>query len=210
MTLKSRILGLVVIAGLLSACGSVHPGTAAVVNGERITMEQADLTARTLCIINLAGQEEGATYDNSQVRRQAVTSLIITEVAEQLAEERDLKVKISEESAAEVAAFREILEPKHRDDFDEVIGANLRFSAIAMELGKQSQPEIDDPNALMELGMGEISAAMSDLEVEIDPRFGLSPTGEQIADSGSLSVQGMNFEAPAPDERAVALHCSSV
>lgn len=209
MTLKSRILGLLVIAGLLGGCGTVHPGSAAVVNGERITMEQADATAHTLCLINTMGQQ-GASFDNAQVRRQAVISLVITEVAEQVAEEKDLKVKVSAEAEAQVAQFRELLAPEHRDQFDDVIGINLRFGAIAQELGRAANPGVDDPNALTELGMAELSAAMQDMDVEIDPRFGLAPTGEQIADSGSLSVASLNAEASAQVERAAALQCGSV
>lgn len=209
MTLKSRILGLLVIAGLLGGCGTVHPGSAAVVNGERITMEQADATAHTLCLINTMGQQ-GASFDNAQVRRQAVISLVITEVAEQVAEEKDLKVKVSAQSQAEVAEFRELLPTEHREQFDEVIDINLRFGAIAMELGRVKNPDVDDPNALLELGMAELSAAMQEMDVEIDPRFGLAPTGEQIGDSGSLSVPSVNFDAPAPDERAAALQCGSI
>lgn len=209
MTLKSRILGLLVIAGLLGGCGTVHPGSAAVVNGERITMEEADRTAHTLCLINMIGQD-GASFDNAQVRRQAVISLVITEVAEQLAKEKDLDVKVSAESQAEIAQFREMLAPEEREQFDEVIDINLRFGAIAQELGRVANPDIDDPNALLELGMAELSAGMQDMDVEIDPRFGLAPTGEQIADSGSLSVSSLNAEASAQVQRAAALQCSSI
>lgn len=209
MTLKSRILGLLVIAGLLGGCGTVHPGSAAVVNGERITMEQADLTAHTLCLINMVGQD-GASFDNAQVRRQAVISLVITEVAEQVAEEQGLNVKVSAQSQAEVAQFREMLAPEHREQFDEVIDINLRFGAIAQELGRVANPDVDDPNALLELGMAELSAAMQGMDVEIDPRFGLSSTGEAIADSGSLSVSSLDAEASAQVQRAAALQCSSI
>lgn len=209
MALKSRILGLVVVAGLLSACGSVNPGAAAVVNGERITMQTADEAARTFCQVNMAGQPEGSATDNTQMRLQALASLIISEVADQVAKEEGIKVTVDNELPAEFADFRGSLTAADRAAFDSIYEANMRMGAIATELGRAAAPDEKNPEALAQLGMKELQKALAEQDIEIDPRFGLSPELTQIADSGSLSVATVNFDAPAPDERSLALQCSN-
>ena len=208
MALKSRILGLVVAAGLLSACGSVQPGAAAVVNGETISMRSADEAAQTFCLINLAGQQGGGAVDNSEIRRQALTALLLVEVADQVAADRNLKYTVPKEKPAGIDEFRKALEPSVRKNFDTLISDNFRLGAIVIELGRATDPKLTDENALLELGMAELNKAMADMDVEIDPRFGLDASGQQIADSGSLSVATENLDAPAPDERAIALQCA--
>lgn len=210
MALKSRILGLVVAAGLLSACGTVHPGAAAVVNGERITMQEADSLAPVFCQVQVAGQQGTAVFDNAQVRREALSSLIFIELAEQIADERDLTVKVPDEENPQLAAFREILAPEYHASFDSFIEQNLRFGAIAIALGASLAPDVKDENSLLELGMAEMSKVLSETEIEIDPRFGLSPEGQAIADSGSLSVLSMNLEGSTPETRAAATLCSGL
>lgn len=210
MALKSRILGLVVVAGLLSACGSVHPGAAAVVNGERITMQEADSIAPLYCLVQLAGQQESAVFDNAQIRREALSSLIFIEVADQLAAEKNLTVKVSDDLGAPAEAFREALDPEFRDDFDSLMEQNLRFGAIAIALGRSVAPDVADENELLNIGMGEIGKALGESDIDIDPRFGINAMGEQIADSGSLSAMTVNLDRSTADTRAAATLCSAV
>ncbi len=210
MAFKSKILGLVLAAGLLGACSAVHPGTAAMVDGDPITMSEADSAAQTFCIVNIAGQGGTGSFDNAEIRRQALTSLIIVKVAEKIAADRDIEVKVPHDDRAEVEAFRDMLEPDQRDGFDKIIEDNLRFGVIAVELGRDSNPEITDENQLFELGMAELSTTMAGMDIDIDPRFAMSDMGEQIADSGSLSVASVNFDAPSVDERAIATQCTAL
>ena len=209
MVLKSRILGLAVVAGLLSACGAVNPGAAAVVNGERISMQTADDAARTFCQVNMVGQPEGSATDNSQMRLQALASLIISEVADQVAKEEGIKVNVDDELPAEFVAFRDSLNASDRAAFDSIYKANIRMGAIATELGRAAAPDEKNPDALAQIGMQVLQKSLAEQDIEIDPRFGLSPELTQISDSGSLSVATVNFEAPAPDERSLALQCRS-
>lgn len=210
MALKSKIIALVAAASFLGACGTVHPGAAAVINGQTISMEAADQAAQTFCMINLVGQDPSATFDNAEIRRQALTSLIIVEVAEQVATERGVEYTVPADEREELEMFREQLDPDAREGFDQILEDNLRFGAIAIALGRDANRDVSDESQLLELGMAELSGALTEMDVEIDPRFSINSMGEQIADSGSLSVASVNFNAPAPDERALATQCSGV
>lgn len=208
MSVWSRVVGLGVVALMVGACGPVHPGAAAIVDGERISMAVADETAQTYCIVNLAGQPEGTMYDNAEVRRQALTSLIAMTAADQLAEEKDLKVTVPTDNSGQLEEFVEMIDPQHVEAFTEVFEDNNRLGAIALELGRSDASKGASDEEISQAGFQVIIAAMQKKDIEIDPRFALGQDGSPIADSGSLSVSTMDLDAPAPDERAVALQCS--
>lgn len=209
MSVWSRVVGLGVVALMVGACGPVHPGAAAIVDGERISMATADETARTYCIVNLAGQPEGTMYDNAEVRRQALTSLIAMTAADQLAEDKGLKITVpAADDSGQFEEFVAMLDPKDVEAFTEVFDDNNRLGAIALELGRADANKGASDEEISQAGFQVVIDAMQKKDIEIDPRFALGKDGSPVADSGSLSVPTMDLDAPAPDERAVALQCS--
>src|SRR5215212_4662651 len=95
---RARAAVLIVAALTLAACGNIHPGAAAVVDDQTISMRTLNKTARAYCTLSLAGsQQQGATSpDNAEVRRQAVTTLVSLAVGRKLAKEHGITVRPSQ------------------------------------------------------------------------------------------------------------------
>ena len=71
--------GTLAAALLLSACGSVHPGSAAVVGSDTISASQADTTALAVCAADSASQPSGVPA-RTELRR-ALSLLVQTTLA---------------------------------------------------------------------------------------------------------------------------------
>ncbi len=215
MLTRSRAVVLAVAALSLGACANVHPGSAAVVDGESISMRTLDDTAVAYCTLTAdsAKQQGIQSVDNADVRRQAIVGLVSVAVARDVAEREDLTI---EPSAYELdAQQRQSLESAFPDgDVDalqQAIQDSREVSAIATALAvKQTgeQPTPENEAQLAEMGQNTILGAFADSDVKFAPRFGLSPSGEQRADTGSLSVASVDLEAPTAEDLPVTQRCS--
>lgn len=205
---KTRLAVLGLAALLMAGCGPVNPGAAAVVDGTRIPMSDVDDVADVYCTASLSGQDGSAAgIDSSALRRQSVADLVSGAVADRVAEERGYQVTVP----ALAAADREQLEQMFGDDLDaalELIERNQRTGVIAQEMAREAGASAQDGEALAQAGQQLLAQATADSDIEIDPRFGLDDTVQQIADSGSLSVAGGELDATATEDRPAALQCS--
>jgi hypothetical protein len=213
----TRTRGLVLgLAGLsLAACGAVHPGAAAVVDGTTISMDTLDRTATAYCTLTAssARQQGITTVSNADVRRQAIVGLVSLRVARDLAAKQD--VTVEPRSYELTPAQRDELASAFPDaDADELATAiedSQEVSAIAVALAeKESNQQATSENEAQfaELGQREILAALADRDVSFAPRFGIAPDGTQRADTGSVSVTPVDLEAPVDEELPTALRCS--
>jgi hypothetical protein len=189
--MKLRVLVAATVALLLAGCGSVHPGAAAVVGDTTISMGRADDTAKVYCRLALLSTQAGTPISNADVRRQAVTDLVLGVVARRMAVEQKLTPN---PSAYEVspAQRREIAKSFPAGQVDHVVDAvvdSQRTYAIAQLLGEK---RVADPDAeatqLQEVGLKQIQAEAARRDVRFDPRFGIGRNGRQKAWTGSLSV----------------------
>lgn len=199
--MKLRALTAVAVALLFAGCGSVHPGAAAVVDGTTISMGRADDVAVVYCQLTLLSAPDGTPVSNADVRRQAVTDLVIGVVAEDLAAEENLTPNPSTYEITP-AQRKEIAQTFPDDEVDAVVdainGAQRTF-AIAELLGAEQN---DDPDAeaeqLRQQGLQQIQAELARRDVRFDPRFGIARDGQQKAVTGSLSVP---VEVPDPADQ---------
>lgn len=205
---KTRLAVLGLAALLMAGCGPVNPGAAAVVDGTRIPMSDVDDVADVYCTASLSGQGGSAAgIDSSALRRQSVADLVSGAVADRVAKERGYEVTVP----ALAAADRQQLEQMFGDDLDaalELIERNQRTGVIAQEMAREAGASAQDAEALAQAGQQLLAQATADSDIEIDPRFGLDDTVQQIADSGSLSVAGGELDATATEDRPAALQCS--
>ena len=95
MLTRSRAAVLVLAGLTLAACGNVHPGAAAVVDGKTISMKSLDQAAKALCTLALAGPQAPQAIPNADVRRQAVSTLVSLVVARKIAREEGITPKPS-------------------------------------------------------------------------------------------------------------------
>ena len=209
---KTRLLVLGLAGLTLAACGPVHPGAAAVVDGSRIAMSDVDDVAAVYCA---ASASEGQAGDGAQagvdaigLRRQAMADLLAGKVADQIAQERDYDITTPAVSDQD----RTQLETIFGDDVDDAVALverNQRTSAIVIEMAREQNPTVKDEQQLLQVGQSLLGEAVADRDIEVDPRFGLDDTLQQISENGSLSVAAISLDATAVEDRPVALQCTA-
>ncbi|MGA9103013.1 hypothetical protein [Aeromicrobium sp.] len=201
--MKLRVLVVTATALLVAGCGSVHPGAAAVVGDTSISMARADDVATVYCQLTLLSAGQGTPVGNADVRRQAVTDLVVGVVAREMADDADLTPNPSSYEITP-AQRKDIAKEFPADQLDlvvETLNDAQRTYAIADLLGAR---KIDDPDAeaeqLRDQGLQLIQAEVARRDVRFDPRFGIGRDGTAKAPTGSLSVE---VKAPDPDQKGL-------
>jgi len=206
-----------VLAGLtLAACGNVHPGAAAVVDDQTISMKTLDKTAEAYCTLTLASaKSQGATVPgNADVRRQTVTTLVSLVVARKLAKQEDVTPQPTEYelTTQQEDQISKAFPDDDADELKKLIEKGQELSAISVALGEKSTGQArtaDNVSQLAAAGQAEITKAFKANDVEFAPRFGLSDTtAKTVADTGSLSVAPSDLGDDKPDALPKAQRCS--
>lgn len=215
MLTRVRVVVLAAAGLVLAACGNVHPGSAAVVDGQSISMRTLDSTAAAYCTLTAdAAQQQGVTtVSSSEVRRQAIVGLVSLVVARKLADAEGVEIEPSsyELTPSQRDQLAQQFPKADADDLGRAIEDSQEVSAIAVALAVKDtgQPATDDTEAqLAELGQSTILKAFPRNDVTFAPRFGLSPSADVRADTGSISVTPVDLEAPVDEELPVAQRCS--
>ena len=140
-------------AGLmLAACGNIHPGAAAVVDGRSISMKslrqdrQGVLPLRSGC-----GEEQGAAApSNVEVRRQAISGIVTAAVARKLAAEKGLtpKPQTYQLTGAQHDQIAKQFPTRTRGDVITTIEDAQEMSEISISLGEQSTGITRPPTTL--------------------------------------------------------------
>lgn len=213
----TRTRGIVLaVAGLsLAACSSVHPGAAATVDGTTISMRTLDRTATAYCALTAdAARQQGiTTVSNADVRRQAIVGLVSLRVARDLAEQRGVTVEPStyEVTSEQRARLRTAFPSADVDELERAIEDSREVAEIAVALAEKQtnqQATSENESQFAELGQSIVMDGFGTSDVSFAPRFGLSPSGRQRADTGSISVAPVDLEAPVDEELPAALRCS--
>lgn len=207
---KTRLAVLGLAALLMTGCGPVHPGAAAVVDGTRIPMSDVDEVAAVYCTASQPdpSAEAQAGIDSTGLRRQAMADLLAGEVADQVARDRDYDIRVPSVPAAEMAQLEELF----GDDLDDalrLIERNQRTSAIVIEMAREQNPQVQDEQQLLQAGQQLLGQAVADVDISVDPRFGLDETLQQVTETGSLSVAEIALDATAVEDRPAALQCNA-
>ena len=168
-------------APLLTACGNdAHPGAAAVVGGQRITVSQLDERVGEVRAAQRAAVQDEAQYQQVIARtgtltRDTLHTMVLDRVLHRAAENADVTV-----SRKEIQAMRSGLEqqaggakalettwlqqygipPQRLDD-------NLRLQLEAQKLAEKLGTNTDRPELWKAL-----SDASKDLNVDLNPRYG--------------------------------------
>lgn len=203
-------LTLISAAGLLlSGCGSVHPGAAAVVDGTTISMDTLDRTASIYCL-DASRQAEGQDGGLAGQRGRAAIDLVLQRISADMVAERGLEV---DESLAEIPddALPAIEEafgdaPDAVDVIGESVELGARFAAIGADVTGE---EATDANLqeLQSAGYQAVLAEVPDHDVTFDPRLGVDRDAVATGGSGSLSVP-TSSDQPGGTALSPALQCS--
>lgn len=215
MHTRARAAVLVIAALSLAACGTVHPGSAAVVGKQAISMRTLDDTAEAYCTLSVdAARQQGAqSIDNSQIRRQAIVGLVSVIVARDIAKSQRLEVdpssyRLTDEQRDQI---EKAFPAAKVDELAQAIEDSQEVAAISVALGakltgRPATPE--DAKQLADVGQAAILKSFRAKDVKFAPRFGLDPGANVRSDSGSISVTPVDLEAPTSDELPDALRCS--
>src|SRR5690606_32284622 len=130
------------------------------------------------------------------------------EVADQIARERDYDIQVPAVPEADRAQLEEMF-GDGLDDALRLIDRNQRTSAIVAEMAREQNPQVQDEEQLLQAGQQLLSQAVADVDISVDPRFGLDQTLQQVAQTGSLSVAAIDLEATAVEDRPAALQCTA-
>lgn len=203
-----------VLAGLtLAACGSIHPGDAAVVDGRSISMTTVNDTAAAFCDISLREAKDASASepDNADLRRQTVTSLVALVVARKLADEQGVR---PDSSAYEVtdSQKRSIATSFPSSDADQIAAAyevDQELSALAIALGEKATGQARTPENEAQIagaGQTEIVKAFKDNDVKFAPRFGIDGSLQEVA--STLSVTPTDLGEDKPNQLPAAQRCT--
>lgn len=201
---KPLLVALVATATLTAGCagGSTHPGAAAQVGDDTISMATVDSTAVDYCEASVGNyRANNLAVPMSMVRTWVLQSLVARTIADQMAAEYD--VMAGSTYNREVSALRQraaTLEKSAREALIEVEAAGAYVQDIAtasakIELGRNG---LEDPTS------DELSAKASDMfahwgdadGVHIDPRF------DVVFQDGTFAPAGGDGSLSQPVGRA--------
>ena len=188
-----RALVLAGAALLLSACGSLHPGEAAVVGDATISDTQLEESTAAFCsVIRAINKDQNRPTEDIPVRTAALSALnllVIGEGAEQLAVEEGITL-----TDDEVRRWIEQLPPvfdelpeSEAEGVNETLELIAHNSLLISKLGRQGGTGVD-PAAASERGTKRVLAYLEQIDAETDPRYGEAIDTSQAPGTGSLSV----------------------
>lgn len=211
--LRLATLGIAVIA--LTACAGVNPGSAAVVDGESISMKTADEASTAYCKLSLsvAAQQGVKTVSSGDSRRQAITDLIMYAVAKKVEKQQGVAVDPTTYviTAAQKTQIAQAFPRADLTQIGDAIERSQETYSIIVALGQASTGKVmaDDTKAAIEqAGQADIVKAYKSSDISIDPRFGLNDLTQKIGDTGSLSIAEVAGTEADPSGLPPAQRCS--
>lgn len=191
----------------LAACAggpAIHPGDAAVVDGEAISIEQVDALAADLCALEAPSlAQQGVVLPMAFLRSIAVEALVTDALLPAFAEEAGIDLTqvrrgVREEVEATLAQAPDDIRDEVEQRF-ELEGARRAVMGIAGQQGATSAEQATAQGAEL------FARWRADQDVEVDPRFAAVDLDSFAWDgsTGSLSVAaddtatGLDVEAAA-------------
>lgn len=207
------------MVGLLSGCGvagtGFHPGVAAEVGDETISVSKVNQIASDYCIAI-----ESQLADNKQVLPQRYLrggiagQLALVSAAEQLAAEYDVEPGLQyDQKVAELQSGTAELSEGEQEAVIEIESSSAYVTGIQEAIGEKllrakgaADPTIDQARAS---GQKAFNAWLADHDVSIDPQFGVSiKDGRAVPTDTSLSVAvgdtAKKGQADSPDQEYAA------
>lgn len=187
---KTMLLKVAVLASaglVLSGCGSLSPGVAVEVGDETISTQRIDTAAEHYCTaVTEQLEADGTQLPMGLLRKIAVERLTVRSIADQLADEYDVKAGPAFHTALADAEQRaESLPEEVREDYVALSTANPYANAILEQVGqaKLAEDGVEDPTP-EEIGLAGVDAFESWPDahgLEFDPRFGLETIEGRLA-----------------------------
>lgn len=195
MSTAARVRRAAGVAGLLllaTGCSQLGPGTASVVDGERITVAEVDALTAAQC--DLAAQQavtgQGQVFAISTVKQSILGALIETTLNEQFAEDLDVtpSPELVEEIVAQAVPPAEGESAEAFNDFQERYIVSQLALAQAGADGAGEELTTQNIAPAFELGQRQLEEWRADREVVTDARYAPDAEGLPATGTGSGSV----------------------
>jgi hypothetical protein len=191
----------VAVAALtLTGCGTLSPGAAAEVNGEKITMAQVDDLMKAQCdaldVAAKGGQSQALPI--SDVKRRVLGLLIDTQLSRQFAESEGVatSAQVADLIYTQTTQGIDQLPSRARatlsDAFHDWSDAQAGLVAVAARQSGQA-PSASNLQSLFDAGMTARKKWQKSADVETDPRFSPDENGLPGAGDGSVSRATSSF-----------------
>jgi hypothetical protein len=179
---------------VVSGCGTdVHPGQAAVVDGTRISMSDADSFSDDFCeLYRPILKQQKSALSMSTVRALALDVLVRDELVHQYAEDRGWTPPASYRTAVDgiddqVTQFN--IAASDVETFRKVREAEEYANWVYAKAGEEKLGAGGDPQAALDEGRKILTAYADDADITLNPRFGtISAEGQYLPSTGGLSV----------------------
>jgi hypothetical protein len=179
----------------LTGCGSVHPGTAAVVGDTTISRDQVDLFADAICVVG----RETAKMQGQSPPAQAMRG--IRDQSLQVWVEGEINLQFGRSVGAEIdqqqlnramesnGQFFRLLSADEREAYEEAVRTFVQGQLMLLDVGRQELGESAEDQEALTAGEQQRREFVKDLDIEIDPRYGtVRNLDNVVAEDGSLSV----------------------
>jgi hypothetical protein len=187
---RASVVAVLAAAGLLlSGCGGglgIHPGAAASVGGQTVSMNTIDSTSKSFCTAYVK-QAQQSQQGSSPLPMGVFRSYVASSLAKRLLG-RELAEQYAVQPASgyqqQVSQYQQGLADAPADERDAVVqvaGADAYLQNVQISIGQQLTGNTGTTNADLkaQLQRGEVATQdwLNDHEVSIDPVFGIAVDG---------------------------------
>lgn len=185
---------------LLGGCGQLAPGTAAEVNGTRITHNEVDDLAAAQCdlreVLTKDGQASAASA--ARVRQESLSLLMDAELSLQFGEDKDVTADeaLSKGFLNQVTPFFEKLPEKSDAELTEVFKTWSEGRAILVQVGSAAtgqQPTATNTEQLLNAGLQARDDWLEGADIETDAGYAPDKDGFPGGGDGSVSRASSDF-----------------
>ncbi len=194
---------------LLTGCGQLGPGTAASVNGHRITMQQVDDLVDAQCdaAVRQGGGQPGSAMPLTQVQRRSLGLLLEIELTKQYAAAKHLKAdpRVVEAYWSQYRGAIQQLPEQTAKVLSATFHDFAQIRAVLVDAGSRATGQPPSPSNLQDLTQAGLDARqkwLDDATVHTDPRFGPDQDGFPGAGDGSVSRPVSDFAKKASAAQA--------
>src|SRR4051794_26871913 len=190
---------------VLAGCGSVTPGAASVINGNKISRSDVTELAEAQCAgIRQASKSQAKTQDTprKQLVQQALTLLMDIELSLQYGKAEDVTPRPQEAAAtyAQVAPLIKSLPTKYQPFMEETFHRWADGRDVMMQVGEQvtgQQPSASNGDQLLNAGYQKREPWVKKAHIDTDPRYGPAASGLPGGADPSVSTAVSSFAKSA-------------
>lgn len=185
---------------LLTGCAELTPGTAAVVNGTKISKAQVNDLADAQCqlrkVLTKAGTAQASSL--SQVKQDSLALMMDAELSRQFGADKGIKPDklLTNAFFKQVQPIFQPLPAKPRAEFTSVFSTWSAGRAILVGAGSKAtgqEPTLRNLEQLLTAGVGVRNTWLKGADITTDPRYAPDKRGFPGGGDGSVSRAGSSF-----------------